>query len=271
MSDSKSRHTKSSVAASDENTAQPWHPTRAMGLARALLKAGYGTRRQAEEMVSLGRVRVGNRIVTDPRQTVERGEDIYLDGELLRHLDRRYFALNKPVRVVCDGESTTTRKLVGEYFPDKVRGLVIAGRMDGMTTGLLLVSNDSVWNNMITTTRGLEQEFRIQVEGELTDLELSVISAGIHLPGRGLFKPQTVRIIECLNGHTVINMSVREGKIRQVRRMLATLRHKVSTVRRVRIGEIRLVDLSVGSYRELSAPEIESIRRINVAARHNSV
>lgn len=260
---------KPSVAGSVED-ASVWRVSRPIGLARALLKAGYGTRRQTEKMVTLGRVRLGDEVVTDPRRTVEPGTDIFLDNELLRCLALRYFALHKPLRVVCDGESVAGRRPLVDFFPDNVSGLAAAGRMDGMTTGLLLVSNDTEWNNMVTTTRGLEQEYRIQVEGELTDLELNVITAGIHLPGRGLFKPQTVRIVECLNGHTVVNMSVREGKIRQVRRMLATLRHKVQLVRRVRIGEIRLVDLSVGGYRELSSPEIESIRQLNAASRKRS-
>jgi 23S rRNA pseudouridine2605 synthase len=72
-----------------------------------------------------------------------------------------------------------------------------------------------------------------------------------------------VRIVEIMNGHSVVNVTVRDGKIRLVRRMLTTLRHKVLTVRRVRIGEIRLGDLPVGARRELSGPEIASIRELH--------
>ncbi len=265
MSASKPRPNKSPVAGSADAAARPWHPPRAIGLARALLKAGYGSRRQTEDLVTGGRVRVGDTVVTDPRQMVAAGADIFLDDELLCHLQRRYFAVHKPARIACGGEESAGRRSVSEYFPLGVVGLVPAGRMDSLTTGLLLVSNDPVWNNMITTTRGLEQDYRIQFEGELTDLELSLITAGVHLPGRGLFKPQAVRIVESMKGHTVVSMTVREGKVRQVRRMMATLRHKVTLVRRTRIGDIRLVDLSVGGYRELSAAEIASVRQINAA------
>ncbi len=268
MNDSNSRSGKSPAPETVAAEPRSWRPPRALGLARALLKAGYGTRREADEMVSGGRVRVGNRIVTDPRQMVEPGMEIYLDGELLQYLDRRYFALYKPPRVVCGDEGGVGRKPISDYFPDGVIGVAPAGRMDSMTTGLLLVSNDSTWNNMVTTTSGLEQEYRLQVEGELTDLEISVITAGVLLPGRGLFKPESLRIVECLNGHTVVNISVREGKVRNLRRMLATLRHKVMLVRRIRIGEIRLVDLAVGSYRELSAPEIASVKQINAMTKN---
>ena len=244
---------------------KPWHPARAMGLARALQKAGYGTRRETEAMVGQGRVRIGDTVVTDPRHMVPAGADIFLDNRSLRKLELRYFALHKPLRVVCTAEDSLGRRHIQELFPSDVTGLAAAGRMDGRTTGLILVSNDTAWNNLVTTTQGLEQEYRVQVEGDLSDLEMSVMSAGVHLPGLGLFRPQNLRIVEIMKGHTVLNLTVREGKIRQVRRMLATLRHKVTLVRRVRIGEIRLSDLNPGAWRELSGPEVASIREIHSA------
>ncbi len=247
-----------------------WHPAKPIGLARALHKAGYGTHRQTEKMVREGRVRIGNDVITDPYHMANTGVEIFLDDEILKRLTMRYFALHKPAKVLVGEAEGVARQQVQNYFPEGVPGLAAAGRMDGKTTGLLLISNDNGWNNMITTTDGLEQEYRLQVEGELTDLEVSVMSAGVHLPGLGLFRPQLVRIVEILNQHTVVNITIREGKIRQVRRMMTTLRHKVTLVRRVRIGDVRLSDLSIGSYRELNNPEIESIREINAAVRRSS-
>jgi len=269
MTDNKKQPaTKTPAKSASPAVAGPWHPARPIGLARALVKAGYGTRRQTEDMVRQGRVRIGENVVTDPRHMVETGEDLFLDNELLLQLVRRYFALHKPLRVFCGEVDGAGRKLIQEQFPEGIPGLGAAGRMDGRTTGLILVSNDSVWNNMITTTPGLEQEYRIQVEGELSDLEAGVMTAGVHLPGQGLFRPEALRIVEILNGRTVLYMTVREGKIRQVRRMLATLRHEVMMVRRVRIGDIRLGALAVGGYRELNNPEISSIREINATVTH---
>lgn len=271
MTDKSSRPVKASAVRSAKQKAlRPWRPSRPVGLARALLKAGYGTRRQTEQMVTQGRVRVGEELVTDPRQMVDAGADIYLDGELLLRLALRYFALHKPVRVFCGVVDGTDRKPIADLFPADIPGLAAAGRMDSKTTGLILVSNDRAWNNLITTTRGLEQEYRIQFEGELSELEISVMTAGVHLPSLGLFRPQSVRIVEILNGRTVVNMTVGEGKIRQVRRMLSTLRHRVTMVRRTRIGDIRLADLQVGAYRELSNPEIVSVREIKAALKRKS-
>ncbi len=269
MTDDKKRPAKEPLVKREPPvTAGPWHTAKPVGLARALVKAGYGTRRQTEEMVRQGRVRISGNVVSDPRQMVKPGVDLFLDNELLLQLKRRYFALHKPLRVYCGEIEGAGRKLIQEQFPEGIPGLTAAGRMDGRTTGLILVSNDSVWNNMITTTPGLEQEYRIQVEGELSDLEISVMTAGVHLPGKGMFRPEAVRIVEILNRRTVLFMTVREGKIRQVRQMLATLRHEATMVRRVRIGDIRLGALAVGGYRELSNPEISSIREINATATH---
>jgi pseudouridine synthase len=97
------------------------------------------------------------------------------------------------------------------------------------------------------------------VEGELTDLEIAVMTAGVHLPNLGLFRPLSVKVVEILNGQTVVTMVIREGKIRQIRRMFSTLRHKVVFVRRIRIGNIRLGDLPAGGIRHLTAGEVHSI------------
>jgi 23S rRNA pseudouridine2605 synthase len=236
-----------------------WKPSRAMGLARALMKAGYGTRIQTGEMVLEGRITVDDEVIFDPNSMLQIESMICLDGEPLARLLPSYFALNKPVRVVCSVSDGPERRLVSDFFPRKVPGLQTAGRLDSKTTGLMLISNDRRWNTLVAGSKVLEQEFRVQVEGELTDLEISVMTAGVHLPNMGLFKPLSVKIVEVLNKRTVVNMVVGEGRIRQVRRMLGTLRHNVVYVRRTRIGRIRLGDLPAGGIRHLTAGEIQSI------------
>jgi len=240
-------------------TPERWKPVRAMGLARALMKAGYGTRKQTGKMVAEGRISVSGEIILDPNRMLEPGAQIHLDGEPLAQLKNSYYAFNKPVRVVCSPSEGPERRLVSDYFPNNIPGLQTVGRLDGKTVGLLLISNDRRWSNLVTGSKVLDQEFRVQVEGELTDLEISVMTAGVHLPNMGLFRPLSVKVVETLNSRTVVTMVVREGKIRQVRRMLSTLRHKVVFVRRIRIGSIRLGDLPVGGIRHLTAGEIHSI------------
>ncbi|MCP4571636.1 MAG: rRNA pseudouridine synthase [bacterium] len=235
---------------------EPWRAVRRIGLARALQKAGWGTRRRTEILVESGRVAVDGKLVEDPRIPVETSSVIEVDGEVLTKVPFRYYAFHKPFHVVCTGNEASGKRMVEEFLPRDVPGLRPAGRLDSRTTGLLLVSNDPTWNNRAATSGGGDQEFRIQVEGELNELEIGVITAGVHLPNLGLFRPLSVRIIEKMNNRTVIVMTVREGKVRQIRRMFTTLRHKITLLRRIRIGDIRLGDLVAGSLRPLSQREV---------------
>ncbi len=245
---------------------EPWHPARKMGLARALQQAGWGTRKQTELLVASGRVGIDGEVCLDPRIAVGRSSVIAVDGCPLAAVSYRYYAFHKPGRVVCASSDGPNRRLVAEFLPGDVPGLRAAGRLDGKTTGLLLISNDPGWNAEVAGNTRLEQEYRLQLEGELNDPEFSVLTAGVHLPNLGVFRPLSVRIIERLAGRTVLAMVVREGKIRQVRRMFSTLRHKIMLLRRVRIGEIRLGELAAGSLRPLSAAEVASVRAAAVAA-----
>ena len=242
-----------------------WSPDRMMGLARALNKAGWGSRRQTVEMVEEGSISVDGEIVFDPLFPVSPASKILLDGQE-PVLDRKsYFAFHKPIRVVAGPGDVGGRKLVNEFFPSWVPGLQAAGRLDGCTTWLMLVSNDPAWNNRVASELKPEQEFRVQVEGNLGEVEVSVISATIHLPGMGIFRPLSVKIIEVLNGRTVLSMVVKDGKVRQIRRMFTTLRHNTTLMRRIRIGEIRLGDLAVGRVRPLTEKEVQFIRDCPVA------
>ena len=241
-------------------TTNPGRPARTMGLARALQKAGCGTRNATEEMVVAGRVEVDDVVERDPRSAVTPEQRITVDGKNLDLVGYRYFAFNKPARVVCAAVDGPDRRRVDEFLPPDVPGLRAAGRLDSKTTGLLLVSNDPAWNEKVAASGRLEQEYRLQVDGELSDIEIGVITAGVHLPNLGLFRPLSVRIVEMMNGATVLTMVLREGKVRQVRRMFDTLRHKIILLRRIRVGEIRLGDLAAGGLRPLTGQEVQGVR-----------
>lgn len=248
------------MTAKRRSNTNPGRPTRSMGLARALQKAGCGTRATTEDMVVRGKVSVDGAVVLDPRSSVKPEQRISVGGRDLDTIGYRYFAFHKPARVVCAASDGTDRRRVDEFLPRDVPGLRAAGRLDSKTTGLMLISNDPVWNELAAGGARLEQEYRLQIEGELTDPELGVITAGVHLPNLGLFRPLGVRIVEKMNGATVLTMVLREGKVRQVRRMFDTLRHRIMLLRRIRVGEIRLGDLAAGSLRPLTGHEVQGVR-----------
>lgn len=248
----------------DESTAagHGYRARRPIGLARALMKAGYGTRKQTEALVLQGRLKIDGKTAGDPRAMVKPDSEVLLDGVPLPVVERCYFAFHKPLRVVCTAADGPGQKLVDAYYPKDQPGLQPAGRLDGRTMGLMLVSNDQAWNNLITQSSVLEQEYRIQIEGVLSDQEIVVITAGIHLPKVGVLSPVSLKVVEKLNNRTVVSMVVKGGRVRQIRRVFATLRHKVLVLRRVRIGEILLGDMFPGQMRPLGKAEVERIRNL---------
>lgn len=243
-----------------------WRPKRQMGLARALQKSGYATRRQADAMVLAGRVKVDGDVCLVPTSMVGPKSTIQLDNQDLLIIQRVYFAFNKPPRVACSDDEGLGHRLIGEYLPQDVPGLFAAGRLDSKVTGLLLVSNDAVWNTLIADSVSLEQEYRIQVEGELTEMELGVLASGVHLPKFGFCRPTSVEIDRISGGRTDLTVILHQGKVRQIRRMLSTLRHRIIWLRRERIGNLKLDDLSAGRLRQLDTAQVEAMARAAVQA-----
>lgn len=233
-----------------------WLPGRQMGLSRALMKAGYGTRRWADEVVAAGRVRVGTKVVRDPRRMIEADAELFLDDKPLLKITLAYYAFHKPLRVVCQAQDGPGRRLASDFFPKDAVGLRTAGRLDARTSGLVLVSNDGAWITRVTGPAGCEHEFMVQVEGDVSDMQLTVIDAGIVLPGLGAFRPVAVSVISRESGRTMLSLTMLGGQARQMRRMLVTMRHKVIMVRRVRLGGVRLGDLAPGGLRPLTAEEV---------------
>ena len=244
-----------------------WVPGRPMGLSRALMKAGYGTRRWADEMVAAGRVRVGSLVVKDPLRMIAADAEVFLDNKPLLKIDFCYYAFHKPLRVVCREQDGPGRRLASDFFPNEIVGLRTAGRLDARTSGLLLVSNDGAWMTRVTGPAGCEHEFMVQVEGEVSEVQLTVIDAGIMIPGLGAFRPVAVRVLGHESGRTMLSVTLHGGQARQMRRMLATLRHKVIMVRRVRLGEVRMGDLAPGGLRPLTAQEVASFTGIPAGPR----
>lgn len=253
-------------AAGAEGAPGHWLPGRPMGLSRALMKAGYGTRRWADAAVAAGRVRVGSEVVTDPLRMIAADAEVFLDNQPLLKLELAYYAFHKPLRVVCREEDGPGRRLVDDFLPRGAVGLRTAGRLDARTSGLLLISNDGNWITRVTASADCEHEFMVQVEGEVSDMQLTVIDAGIVLPGLGTFRPVAVRVLSRERGRTMLSISVRGGQSRQMRRMLATLRHKVLMVRRIRLGAVQLGDLAPGGLRPLTAEEAASFGPAKPAA-----
>lgn len=239
-----------------------WVPPKPMGLARAIAKAGYATRAKAEEMVRSGRVKVAGKVNTDPATTVCEESDILLDEQPLLELLRRYFAFHKPLKVISTPSDPGGRRQIADFLPREIPGLITAGRLDANTAGLMLVSNDSIWNSLAAGCANLEKEYEIKVTGLITEIEIGIILAGMHLPSLGFIRPKSVQIKDVTENFTQLCLVMTEGKNRQVRKLFNALRHDVVTLCRTRIDTVKLGNLQAGKLRPLTREEVDGIRSV---------
>jgi len=253
----------------DDDTAWKPRPPVNDGLERIqklLAAAGLGSRRTCEELITAGRVEVDRKIVTvlgtriDPLK-----QEIRVDGERLPNPKRVVYMLNKPVGVVTTNFDPTGRPRVVDLVPGEQR-LFAIGRLDRMSEGLILVTNDGELANLLSHPRyGVEKKYLVQVAGVPSQELLDKIRRGISLAeGKVHAKRVDVRSQHKLSA--VLEMVLDEGKNREIRRMLARLGHKVHQLKRVGVGKLSLGNLLPSQWRPLTWSEIESLRRDAIAA-----
>jgi 23S rRNA pseudouridine2605 synthase len=226
-------------------------------LARYLAHAGAASRRAAEKLIAEGRVTVAGEVVTDPARDVDESSAVALDGEPLAPEPREVYALNKPRGVVSTARDTHGRRTVTELVPSQ-RRLYPVGRLDADTTGLILLTNDGELANRLTHPRyEVDKTYRARVEpAPVPESALRQLREGVELDdGRTL--PASVRQVE----PGLLEITIREGRKRQVRRMCEAAGHRVTTLERTAFGPLRLDKLSEGEFRPLSLAEIERLRK----------
>lgn len=228
-----------------------------MRLARYLAHAGVASRRAAEDLVRAGRVTVGGEVVTDPAHDVDEGSGVAFDGEPLRPESHVVYALHKPAGIVSTVKDTHGRPTVTQLVPAG-RRLYPVGRLDADTTGLLLLTNDGELANRLTHPRyGIEKTYRARVRPpRVPEPALRRLREGVELDD-GPTAPARARLVE----PGLIELTIREGRKRQVRRMCEAVGHRVLELERVAFGPLRLGTLAVGAHRRLSAAEVERLRQ----------
>ncbi len=234
-----------------------------MRLAKFLAHAGVASRRAAERLIADGRVTVGGEVVTDPARDVEDSSEVIVDGVRARVEGREVCALNKPAGVVSTARDTHGRPTVVEMIRSP-RRLYPIGRLDADTTGLLLLTNDGELAEQLTHPRyGVAKTYRARVEPRAVhERALAALRTGVELDD-GVTAPASVR--QAAPG--VLELSLVEGRKRQVRRMCEAVGHRVVALERIAFGPLRLADagkggkpLVEGRSRRLSAAEVERLR-----------
>ena len=225
-----------------------------MRLAKYLAHGGVASRRMAEKIIAGGRVRVGGEVVRDPARDVGEGDDVRVDGSPVGVEPREVWAVNKPAGVVSTAREPGSRPAVVELVDSRAR-LYPGGRLDAASTGLLLLTNDGALANRLMHPRyEVRKAYRAQLRRPPAEVDLRRLASGVQLDD-GPTAPAEVRSL----GEREVEIVLREGRNRQVRRMAEAIGNDVVALRRVRFGPIELGDLPQGEARRLSRAEVASL------------
>jgi 23S rRNA pseudouridine2605 synthase len=227
-----------------------------MRLAKHLAHAGVASRRAAETLVGEGRVTVEGEVVTDPARDVTGEEAIAVDGEAVRAAGARVvYAVHKPAGVVSTARDTHGRRTVVDLVRSAER-LYPVGRLDADTTGLILLTNDGDLAYALThPSFEVPRTYCARVEGRPDERALRALRDGVDLED-GRSAPARVRRV----GPHEIELTIHEGRKRQIKRMCDAVGHPIVALQRVAFGPLRLGELAAGRHRRLTAAEVERLR-----------
>lgn len=233
-------------------------------LHKVLAHAGIESRRAAEEMILAGRVAVNGDVVTTLGTKVDPEHDtITVDGKPIpRRVKRVYMMLNKPAGYITSVYDPEQRPTVMDLVPHKTR-IYPVGRLDINSEGLILLTNDGEFANQVAHPRySHEKEYHVAIPGTIKDEHLRALRDGVLIDDYRTL-PAQARVLSSDGKTTWLSMTIREGRNRQIRRMLHGLGYRVERLIRVRIGPLWLGSLPRGAYRYLTTAEVNKLKRMS--------
>ena len=231
-----------------------------MRLQRALARAGVASRRAAEELIEAGKVKVDGKVATLGSKVDPDRQRISVSGKAVRVAERRWLAFHKPLGVVTTAKDEEGRRTVFDFIPE-TKGLTYVGRLDVMTTGLLLLTTDGEAVNRLTHPRyRIPRRYTALVHGRTTAEIASAARQKVVVEGRPV-EPEEVRVRPGKEGRSIIDLTLQEGRNRIVRRWVEAMGLKVDRLARLSYGPVRLGDLPPGRYRPLTPAEERALYR----------
>jgi len=240
-------------------------------LQKFLAQAGVASRRQSEELIREGRVTVNGRVVTQLGTKVNPARDqVRVDGRRIQLAQEHvYIVLNKPRGVLSTMQDSRGRQALGDLVSVPAR-LYPVGRLDAASEGLILLTDDGELANLLTHPRyGHDKEYRVVVNGRLSEETLETWRGGMLLDGKKT-APARVEVLGARKDTTLLRVTMREGRKRQIRRVAETLGHPVVELTRTRLGPLDLGMLDVGQWRYLTAKEIGSLAALKMRAQRTA-
>jgi 23S rRNA pseudouridine2605 synthase len=231
-------------------------------LQKILAAAGVDSRRKCEDLIVEGSVRVNRKVVDQLPAFADPDVDlITVDGRRIRQCEKVYYLLNKPKGVICTNSDPQGRRKAIDLVPSSQRVFCV-GRLDGDTTGLIIITNDSELTNRMTHPKfGLAKRYVATVKGALLGPQIERLKKGIWL-AEGKTSMASIKVLKSSHTQSSLEISLKKGMNRQIRRMLARVGLNVKTLKRTRIGRIEIRGLGTGRYRLLGKAEVDHLFRV---------
>lgn len=228
-----------------------------MRLNKYIADAGVCSRRKADEMIKEGRVTVNKKEAVIGMEVLP-GDIVRVDGEKIKlNTVYEYYMLNKPKRVICSNDDRFGRRLAVDYIKSKKR-LFTYGRLDYMTEGLIIISNDGeVYNHVMHPRKKLYKSYIAKLSREVEEKDMEAWKHGVVIDGKRTAPAKVKKL-----GKKEIRIAIFEGRNRQIRKMVEVLGYTVESLKRVKVGELSLGHLQPGDYRELTEDEIKYLKNL---------
>jgi len=241
-------------------------------LQKAIAASGYTSRRKAEDLIRQGRVKVNGEVISELGFKVKKGDLIMVDNKMLEGENKVYYLFYKPKGCICSLSDEMGRKIVIDYFEDVKERIYPVGRLDYDTTGVLLMTNDGEFANlMMHPSSHLEKVYEVTISGLIDGDTLHRLETGIYLEGVKTL-PCKIRVTgkDIEHQTTMLMIKLVEGKNRQVKKMFETMGHKVKRLHRLQVGMVNLKGLKPGHYRLLKPQEVKDLKALAEAKREKN-
>ncbi|MCF7959045.1 MAG: rRNA pseudouridine synthase, partial [Phycisphaerae bacterium] len=234
-------------------------------LQKVMADAGIASRRQCEGMIYKGLVKVNGVVVKEMPIMVNPGEDeIVVSGKKLVFEKKVYYLLHKPKRVVCTNYDPDDRRKACDLMPGVRERVYPVGRLDADSNGLLIMTNDGELANQLTHPRyGVPKTYIVEINSRINGADIEKLQKGFFIATNGRASMDRIKVLKRDQSRSLLEITLCEGRNRQIKRMLARLGHKVKKLTRIKFGPLTLRGLGIGQYRALTKREVEILYKIS--------
>lgn len=232
-------------------------PEEGVRINKFLARAGFGSRRSVEALILKGSVAINGSFCRDLAKKVSFSDDVRVNGKQVHQAPLRYFILHKPAGYVCTRSDRFAARTIFDLLPSQASSLFHVGRLDKESEGLLLITNDGhLSQQLLHPSGGIDKEYEVTLDHPFTEKTAAALKKGTWIEG-SVARVESVQQL----GPCKIKLVLHQGIKRQIRVMLGQLGFKVKRLVRTRIGPLKLRQLSLGKYRELTPQEFETLTK----------